>query len=106
MDKYLNSSFYVLSSRFEGFGLVLIEAMACGLPCIAFNYPNGLTDIIKNGENGFLVKNKDIEVLIQAMEYFICNPNNREEIGKIARQNVQQYKREIIMLNGFHFSNH
>lgn len=97
MDKYLNSSFYVLSSRFEGFGLVLIEAMACGLPCIAFDCPNGPADIIKNGEDGILVKNGDIEALIQAMEYFICNPDIREKMGKMARQNVQRYKREIIM---------
>ncbi len=97
IDKYLESSFYVLSSRFEGFGLVLIEAMACGLPCIAFNCPNGPADIIKDGVDGMLTENGSIEGLAKAMELLIDSPSTRQEMGKMARQNVLRYTPDIIM---------
>ena len=55
-EEYLKSSFFVLSSNYEGFGLVLIEAMACGLPSVAYNCPHGPADIIYNEKDGMLVE--------------------------------------------------
>ncbi|MDE6653319.1 MAG: glycosyltransferase, partial [Muribaculaceae bacterium] len=60
--EYLNSNMLVLTSNFEGFGLVLTEAMSVGLPLVSFNTKCGPSDIIKDGENGFLVRDKNTEV--------------------------------------------
>lgn len=66
-DEYNNSSIYVLSSRFEGFPLVLLEAMSCGLPCVAFDCPHGPSDIITHGEDGLIVPLGDIRKLAEAI---------------------------------------
>lgn len=90
-QKYIDSTIYVMSSRFEGFGMVLIEAMACGVPCISFDCNYGPSDIIKNNENGFLVEKEDIFELADRIMYLIQNENLRIEFGKKARENVKKY---------------
>lgn len=96
-ERYVESSFYVLSSRFEGFGLVLIEAMACGLPCVAYDCPNGPADIIKDGEDGILVENGNVSSLSGRICYLIEHEAERKEMGKKARQNVRRYLPETVM---------
>ena len=59
---YQNASCFVFTSRYEGFGLVLLEAMSYGSPCISFDCPSGPRDIINN-KNGFLVNNNNIDEL-------------------------------------------
>ncbi len=96
-DKYLESSIMVLSSRSEGFGMVLIEAMACGLPCVSFDCPSGPRDIIKNGVNGYLVRAEDISAMSEKIKWLIEDIKLRQKMGNNARENVKRYLPETIV---------
>jgi glycosyltransferase involved in cell wall biosynthesis len=96
-SKYLEASVYVMSSRFEGFGMVLIEAMACGVPCVSFDCNYGPSDIIMNNEDGFLVKNGDIEGLSKALNKLITNDVLRTTLGAKAKQNVKRFAPESVV---------
>ncbi len=95
-DKYSESSIFVLSSRYEGFGMVIIEAMACGVPPVAFACPCGPKDIIHDGVDGLLAENGNIRQLAEKINYLIEHEDERKRMGRIARQNVQQFKMENI----------
>lgn len=95
---YRKSSLYVLSSRYEGFGMVLIEAMAFGLPCIAFNCNYGPSDIIQDQHNGLLVPTEDVVQLASSINRLIENESLRNEMGKNARASIDRYTPEHIML--------
>ena len=96
-DKYLESSIYVMSSRYEGMPMVLLETMACGLPVISFDCPCGPKDIIKNNENGFIVKFGNIEQMAEKIEELIIDEEKRKLFGKNARKNIQRYSQDKIM---------
>jgi glycosyltransferase involved in cell wall biosynthesis len=97
MDKYLESSIFLLTSRFEGFGMVLIEAMACGVPVVSFDCPWGPADIINNGEDGFLVGYLNTAEAAERVVQLIESPKLRKEMGTRARENVQRYSRHTVM---------
>lgn len=98
VDKYVESAFYVMSSRYEGFPLVLPEAMACGLPCISYDCDCGPREIITHGEDGLLVdKVGDVEGLAGAMIYMIEHPEERVKMGQNAVRNVQRFSIVNIM---------
>lgn len=94
--KFKKSSIHVLSSRYEGFGMVITEAMACGLPSISFDCPYGPSDIITEGENGLLVKNGDTKALGNALCKLIEDDAYRTMLGKNAKKSVNRYKIEEI----------
>lgn len=95
--KYLSSSIFAFSSRFEGFGMVLIEAMACGVPCVSFDCPCGPSDIIKEGEDGFLVENGNTSLFAKQLVTLIEDENRRKTMGRNAKQNVKRYLPETIV---------
>lgn len=96
-QEFSKSSIFVLSSRFEGFGLVLAEAMSCGLPCISFDCPYGPHDIITNEEDGILVKNGNIRALTEAIERLMADGNLRQSMGVKAINNVARFAPKEIM---------
>lgn len=89
--EYLNSSIFALTSRFEGFGLVIIEAMSCGVPVVAFSCKMGPDEIITNGEDGYLVSVGDVNGLANKLCSLIENQELRNQFGKAAYENSQRY---------------
>ena len=94
---YAKSDFYVMSSRYESFGLVLIEAMSCGLPIISFDCKYGPQSIIKNGQTGVLVSPNDIKEIATSICSMIENNESRQLMAVSARQESKNYTSEIIM---------
>lgn len=96
-NEMLHSSLLVLSSRFEGFGLVLVEAMSCGLPVVSFACPCGPQDIISDGEDGFLVPEGNEEILADRICELIENVTIRKKMGAAALEKSRQYSLDRII---------
>lgn len=96
-EAFMGSSIFVFPSRYEGFGLVLTEAMECGLPCIAFDCECGPREIIAQNETGFLVSNKNAIELANNMRTLMKNKMLRKQMGKRGKEFVAQFHTETIM---------
>lgn len=98
IESYYNSaSIFVLSSRYEGFPNVLLEAMANGVPSIAFDCPAGPADIIEHLENGMLVPNGDVQALYKNLTLLMENDDLREKLGKNGQKVAEKFSVETIM---------
>ena len=95
-DEFEKSSLAVCSSKFEGFGLVITEAMSCGLPVVSFDCPWGPRAIIHDGEDGLLVENGNVEKLADAIIWMIQHPEMRSNMATKAIENVQRFSIEKI----------
>ena len=97
IDKLLHdSSIYLMTSYTESFGIVLIEAMSHGVPCIAFSSAEGAREIINSGDNGYLINNRNFDAMIMKIEDLINNEKERIRIGKQARESVKKYTSDIV----------
>lgn len=96
-EEFQNADFFVFSSRYEGWGLVLVEAMACGIPAVSFQCDYGPEEIITNGTDGLLVKNGDIHEMAGKILWMINHPKERISMGLAARETAKQYQKTIII---------
>lgn len=97
MEKYLESSVCVLSSRYEGFSLVILESMACGVPVVSFDCPYGPRTIIKNGEDGLLIEYLNKQALAEGICRLIEDEELRKRLGENARSNVMRFSKDNVM---------
>lgn len=89
--EYLSSSIFLLPSRFEGFGLVIIESMACGVPVVSFDCENGPRSIITDGEDGYLVPPFDVNAFAEKVMHLMRNEELCKRMGTNAQKSVSQY---------------
>jgi glycosyltransferase involved in cell wall biosynthesis len=101
-SEYMKSDLLVCSSRWEAFGLVIIEAMSCGIPVVSFDCDNGPRNIIQDGEDGLLVRNGDTDELADKIICLIENKDMRQAMGQQAHLHAVRFKEESILMRYVH----
>jgi glycosyltransferase involved in cell wall biosynthesis len=92
-----DSSLFVLSSRVEGYGMVLVEAMSCGVPVVSFDAPHGPASIINDGVDGYLVPNDDIAGLARRINEVIeMGPEGRHRLADAGLRNASERSQPAI----------
>lgn len=95
--EYAASSMLVMSSHYEGFPMVMVEAMSAGLPVVTFDYKCGPKDIIDDGRNGLLVKEGDIRGLADAMMSLMASPATLRRMSAEAKKVTERFSEEKVM---------
>jgi glycosyltransferase involved in cell wall biosynthesis len=85
------ASLFVLSSRYEGFPNALLEAMAMGLPAVAFDCPSGVREIVRHNIDGLLVAPDQVAAMSRAIDDLLTNEENRRKMGLAAREVSQRF---------------
>ena len=97
VSEYAASSMLVMSSHYEGFPMVLIEGMACGLPAVSFDYKCGPRDIIRDGVDGFIARDGDVADLAGKILLVIGDEQQRRRMGQAAREVVRRFSPDSVM---------
>ena len=105
LDELYKSSIFIMTSISEGLPMVLLEAMSIGLPCIAYETRSGVSDIISNNVDGFVIKNRDQDEMIKKLEELMNNVKLRKEMGKKALEKAKQFSKEEITNKWIDFIN-
>jgi glycosyltransferase involved in cell wall biosynthesis len=95
-DEYARASICAVSSRWEGFPMIVVEAMSCGLPVVSFDCPSGPGEIIHHGEDGLLVEKENIGAFAHALIDLIEDPPRRKQLGRRARASVRRFGIDLI----------
>lgn len=95
--EYATSSICVLTSRYEGFSLVLLEAIRHGVPCITFDCPYGPKDLVDHNKCGFVIDNGNINKFAERLCYLMDHPEIRKQLSKAAIEKAQLYQVDNIM---------
>lgn len=94
---YSDASIYVMTSEYEGFGLVLVEAESFGVPVVSFNCPTGPREIINEGQDGFLIPMGDNDAMAEKILLLMSDEALRKGMGKKAKENSLRFKEEDII---------
>lgn len=97
IDCYLTASIFIMTSRYEGLPMTLLEAISIGLPPICYSFQCGPKDVITNGENGYIVDENDEKTMVLRIRNMIENENLRKIIGNKAKLSSSRFSEEIIM---------
>lgn len=100
IDKLENqASLYLMTSHTESFGIVLLEAMSHGLPCIAFSSAEGAREIIQNNKNGYLIDYRSKVIMAKKIDKVINDKELLQKLGKNARKSIEEYKMDKVINN-------
>jgi glycosyltransferase involved in cell wall biosynthesis len=97
-DEYCGAGIYAMSSRFEGLPMVLIEAKSCGLPVVSFDCPEGPANIVRDGIDGFLVENDNVELFSEAILKLVEDEGLRKRFGKEALNDIDRFRPQRVAL--------
>jgi Glycosyltransferase len=95
--EYLKSGMLIMTSRYEGLPMTLLEAQACGLPMVAYACKCGPRDIIRDGQNGFLIEEGDPKTMLDRIVTLIENEDLRRKLGRNAQERSAYFSEEKIM---------
>lgn len=95
-QEYLEASIFLMTSRTEGFPMVMLEAKACGVPIVAFDCETGPAEIVNHGGDGFLVRPNHAEEMSDRLQELASDPAKRKAFGTAARENVKRFLPEEI----------
>lgn len=95
--EYSDSSIFALSSRFEGFGLVLLEAMQNGLPCVTFDCPFGPSDVVADNVNGYVVKDGDVPAFAEGLCRLMEDDSLRSSFSHASVERAKIFDKDVVM---------
>ena len=96
-SEYTRSSILVMTSHYEGFPMVMAEALSCGLPVVSFDCKCGPKDMIANGENGILVRDGDTEAMADALSSLMADEGRRRKMSSEAVRSAERYSEDKVM---------
>lgn len=98
IEKYmLNSCLFLMASLTEGLPMVLLEAMSYGIPCIAYETASGVSDIINDNKNGFIVKNRNEKEYVAKINKILSNDSYRKKLGVNARKSIHNFTKDEVL---------